>query len=71
MNQLTPWEIFERSQTKDDMRLFRLLQRVHYGLGRGRAMFAMDWLTEKQMIEEFIEEKFGVDLNNLPRSKWV
>jgi hypothetical protein len=67
MDQISPWELFKRAQSKEDMRLFRLLQRIHTELPKGRQMFYLDYLNQKKDIEDYVLDKFGVDLNNLPK----
>lgn len=49
--------------------MFRMLQRCHNELGKNVQMFCYDWMGTKREIEEYIQEKFSVDLNNLPRDK--
>ena len=48
--------------TAEDLELFRLLQRTYIELGVNVAMFATNWVAPKTMIEEYVLEKWGIDL---------
>lgn len=61
------WEDFWGSLNTFDRRLLRLLQRTHRDLGKNNQMFSYDWMHNKFEIENFVKDRFNVDLNNLPK----
>ena len=69
IKQNTPWDLFWNSLTQDEKTLFRLLQRTHRELGSHVQMFYLGHLRQKQDISDYVLGKFGIDLENLPRSK--
>jgi hypothetical protein len=69
MNSKTEWQTFWDALNTYDRRLFRLLQRTHRELGTHVQMFYHGWMASKYEIEEFVKERFNVDLNNLPKDR--
>lgn len=65
----TPWKEFWDGLSEDEKVLFRLLQRVHRELGQNVQMFSTNWMMPKKDIEEYVQDKFGVNLNNLPKDR--
>jgi hypothetical protein len=61
------WKEFWDSLNTYDRRLFRLLQRTHRELGQNVQMFYHGWMSSKHEIEEFVKDRYDVDLNNLPK----
>lgn len=68
---MTEWDKFWDSLNTYDRGLFRLLQRTHNELGKNVQMFYHGWMGSKWEIEEFVTERYGVDLNNLPKCKSI
>jgi len=67
----TPWDEFWDGLNSYDRELFRLLQRTHKQLGKGQVMFEHGWMRSQWEIEDFVKERYGVDLNNLPACRVV
>lgn len=65
----TEWQTFWDGLNTYDRQLFRLLQSTHRELGKNVQMFYHDWMSNKREIENFVKERFNVDLNNLPKDK--
>lgn len=65
----TPWKEFWDGLSEEEKVLFRLLQRVHRELGKNVQMFSTNWMMPKKEIEDYVQDKFGVNLNNLPKDQ--
>lgn len=61
------WQQFWNSLNTYDRQLFRMLQRTHTEMGKNVQMFYHGWMSSKYEIEEFVKDRFSVDLNNLPK----
>jgi hypothetical protein len=66
---MTPWNKFWNSLNADQRRLFRLLQTAYRSLGKDARMFSYDHLGPKSEIRQYVQDVFGVDLDNLPQDR--
>jgi hypothetical protein len=68
---MSNWNTFWSGLAPEEKILFRVIQRAHRELGKNRQMFCHSWMGAKQDLKDYITERFGVDLENLPKDEEV